>query len=138
MSDVESRLKNRVQLTTDGLTVYLRVVEDAFGDRVDFATLTKVYAGGQDGRYSPPRFVRASREVITGERDAGHISRSYVERQNLTMRRLTRDSRTASRRRWKRGGGRDPLHALQLCAHPSHAARDPSDGIWTRRSRVEH
>jgi hypothetical protein len=86
MTDVAGRLTNRVQLTTDGFTVYLGAVEDAFGDDIDYATLTKIYAGGQDGRYSPPRFKAAVRATVKGEPDAGHISTSYVERSNLTMR----------------------------------------------------
>jgi IS1 family transposase len=86
LSDVKERLANRVQLTTDGFTVYLRAVEDAFGDDIDYATLTKIYASSQDGRYSPPRFKSAVRATIRGNPDAGHISTSFVERQNLTMR----------------------------------------------------
>jgi IS1 family transposase len=87
MHDVKSRLANRVQLTTDGHGVYLAAVDDAFGrDDVDFAVLTKVFAGGQDGRYSPPRFKSAVRATVRGNPDAGHISTSYVERSNLTMR----------------------------------------------------
>jgi IS1 family transposase len=86
LNDVSDRLSGRVQLTSDGYTVYLRAVEDTFGEDIDFATLTKIFAGGQDGKYSPPRFVSAQRAVIKGNPDAGHISTSYVERQNLTMR----------------------------------------------------
>ena len=86
IEDVASRLANRVQLTTDGLRVYVTAVEAAFGEAIDYAILAKVYAGESTGRYSPSRFIGATREVITGEPDAGHISTSYVERQNLTMR----------------------------------------------------
>jgi IS1 family transposase len=86
MRDVADRIKGRCQLTTDGHRVYLTAVEDAFGVDVDFATLTKIYARQGDGRYSPADYVGAKSEVITGEPDPRHISTSYVERQNLTMR----------------------------------------------------
>ncbi len=87
MQDVASRLANRVQLTTDGLVTYLRAVDEAFGVDVDFGTLRKSYAGGAgNGRYSPGEFVGATRDVITGTPDERHISTSFVERQNLSMR----------------------------------------------------
>lgn len=87
MHDVASRLANRVQLTTDGNTMYLTAVEDAFGDGVDYAILNKIYEGSQhQGRYSPPKFVGATRETKKGSPGAGHVSTSYVERSNLTMR----------------------------------------------------
>jgi IS1 family transposase len=86
MRDVASRIKGRCQLTTDGHRVYLTAVEDAFGDNVDFATLTKVFAAKGDGRYSPPEYVGAKSEVITGNPEPRDISTSFVERQNLTMR----------------------------------------------------
>lgn len=87
MSDVAARVSNRIQLTTDGFSTYLKAVDGAFGDEVDYATLQKIYSGGgQEGRYSPPRFLGAQRATIKGYPDAGHISTSYVERQNLTMR----------------------------------------------------
>jgi IS1 family transposase len=86
MNDVSERLANRVQLTTDGFQAYLQAVDYAFGDGIDFATLTKIYGSNQDGRYSPPRMISAQRATIKGYPDAGHISTSYVERQNLTMR----------------------------------------------------
>jgi len=86
MSDVASRLANRVQLTTDGFGAYLDAVDAAFDD-IDYATLTKIYAAAEPTtRYSPARFKSAVRATIRGNPDAGHISTSYVERQNLTMR----------------------------------------------------
>jgi IS1 family transposase len=86
MMDTASRLSNRVQLTTDGFRHYLTAVETAFGGDVDFATLTKEYAGGGNRRYSPPRLVGVQAASRTGDPDPKHISTSYVERQNLTMR----------------------------------------------------
>jgi IS1 family transposase len=91
MQDVASRLKNRVQLTTDGLKAYLEAVEDAFGSEIDFAQLVKIYGStsatlSNEARYSPPKFTEAKKIPVTGSPDRKHISTSYVERQNLTMR----------------------------------------------------
>jgi hypothetical protein len=63
-------------------------VEDAFGADVDFAQLVKIYGEASDGqrRYSPPECVGTQRRVVMGRPDGDHISTSYVERQNLTMR----------------------------------------------------
>lgn len=86
MSDVASRVENRIQLTTDGLLAYPPAVEGAFGEDVDFATLTKIYHSQGDQRYSPPKLKSSIRATLKGRPDAGHISTSYVERSNLTMR----------------------------------------------------
>lgn len=86
MFDVRSRIDNRIQLTTDGLTFYFRAVESAFGSDVDYGTLTKIYGRESTGRYSPAPFKGAVRASMKGEPDAGHISTSFVERHNLTMR----------------------------------------------------
>ncbi|HZR24155.1 MAG TPA: IS1 family transposase [Vicinamibacterales bacterium] len=89
MRDLASRLITRVQLTTDGLNAYLPAVERAFEGEIDYGQLVKMY-GAQDRekvvRYSPARFVSARREVITGSPDMKHVSTSYVDRQNLSMR----------------------------------------------------
>jgi IS1 family transposase len=88
IADLASRLSHRVQLTTDGHKVYLNAVIDAFAGEVDYAMLVKMYSADAPSasRYSPPVCV-ASREVtILGDPDPRHISTSYVERQNLTMR----------------------------------------------------
>lgn len=88
MQDVASRLANRVQLTSDGHGPYLGAVEDAFGDDVDFATLIKIYGSAPEGqrRYSPAICKGARKDRVTGNPDREHVSTSYVERQNLTMR----------------------------------------------------
>jgi len=88
MSDVASRLHNRVQLTTDGHKVYLSAVEDAFGADVDYAMLVKVSGTAQENetRYSPAKILSSTTEVIKGNPNPKYISTSYVERQNLTMR----------------------------------------------------
>ncbi len=89
MQDLVSRLSGRVQLTTDGLKAYLSAVEDAFGGDVDYGMLNKIYANAPSGpetRYSPAECTGCEKRVIVGNPDAKHVSTSYVERQNLTMR----------------------------------------------------
>lgn len=89
--DVAARLKNRVQFTTDGLNKYLDAVEESFDGEIDFAQLQKIYGksengGTQERKYSPAVCTGAKKTIITGNPDPKHISTSYVERQNLTMR----------------------------------------------------
>lgn len=81
-------MRGRVQLTTDGHSAYLSAVEDAFGADIDYATLTKIYGVDPQAerRYSPPICLGCDTKVIAGDPDPKHISTSYVERQNLTMR----------------------------------------------------
>jgi IS1 family transposase len=86
MCDIRSRVTERIQLTSDQLSVYLKSVDRAFGLDVDYAMLHKIYAGGQDGRYSPAECIGTKKVVVTGDPDPKHISTSYVERANLTMR----------------------------------------------------
>ena len=88
MQDVASRLANRVQLTTDGHKPYLDAVEGGFGCDVDYAMLIKMYgnASGPAGRYSPAECTGAIKTRIEGRPADKHVSTSYVERQNLTMR----------------------------------------------------
>jgi IS1 family transposase len=89
MNDVASRLTSRVQLTSDGHNAYLKAVEGAFGADVDYAQLVKMYGNSPEsakGRYSPAECTGIKKTVIEGEPDEKHISTSYVERQNLTMR----------------------------------------------------
>jgi IS1 family transposase len=88
MQDLAGRLVSRVQITTDGLKAYLSAVEDAFGGDVDYAQLQKIYGADTSGehRYSPAECLGAEKRSITGNPDERHVSTSYVERQNLTMR----------------------------------------------------
>lgn len=89
MHDLKARLANKVQLTTDGYKPYFVAVEDAFGANVDYAMLQKIYGKAKDTpetRYSPAICMGTKRAVVSGSPDHKHISTSYVERQNLTMR----------------------------------------------------
>ncbi|MFC1956301.1 IS1 family transposase [Chloroflexota bacterium] len=86
--DLQSRLANRVQLTTDGYKAYLNVIDDVFGTDIDYAMLVKIYgtepAGA--GRYSPAKCTGVNHRTVMGHPDPKLISTSYSERQNLTMR----------------------------------------------------
>ncbi len=89
MDDVAKRLANRVQMTTDGHKAYLEAVEGAFGCDVDYAQLVKIYGSSPDsakGRYSPADCTGIKKNRIEGSPDPKHVSTSYVERSNLTMR----------------------------------------------------
>lgn len=89
MDDLRSRLANRVQLTTDGHKAYLEAVEGAFGGDVDYAVLRKVYGPSPEsskGKYSPADCFGTQKHRIEGEPDMKHVSTSYIERNNLTMR----------------------------------------------------
>lgn len=90
MHDLASRLANRVQLTTDGNRSYLEAVDSAFLFEVDYAMLVKQYGApegvAQERRYSPAQCTGAIKQTISGRPDSDHVSTSYVERANLTMR----------------------------------------------------
>ena len=91
MDDLQSRLANKVQLTSDGHKAYLEAVEDAFGGDVDYSMLIKIYgqptgSNGHERKYSPSECTGTRKECIAGNPDEAHVSTSHVERQNLTMR----------------------------------------------------
>ena len=89
MQDCANRIKNRVQITTDGHKAYLEAVENAFGADIDYAQLQKIYGAPsteEQRRYSPARCIGCDLKVVSGDPDPAHVSTSYVERQNLSMR----------------------------------------------------
>ena len=89
IEDMASRIANRIQLTSDGHKAYLEAVEDTFGADIDYAMLIKLYGNAPEpfkGRYSPADCTGIKKNRIEGQPDMAHVSTSYVERQNLTMR----------------------------------------------------
>src|SRR5712675_1007588 len=89
MDDLRARLANRAQLTSDGHRAYLEAVEGAFGADIDYAQLVKLYGEAPEsmkGRYSPAECTGIVKTRIEGSPDPRHVSTSYIERQNLTMR----------------------------------------------------
>jgi IS1 family transposase len=90
MNDLRDRLMLQFQLTTDGHAAYLEAVENSFGGAVSYAQLIKMYGAAPENtnqvRYSPSECIGTRTEIISGDPDKSHISTSYIERQNLTMR----------------------------------------------------
>jgi IS1 family transposase len=88
MNDLAGRLAHRVQLTTDGHAANLEAIEDAFGGEIDYSQLVKIYGAERAGeaRYSPAVCIGAKKHRVEGSPDPKHVSTSFVERQNLTMR----------------------------------------------------
>lgn len=118
MEDLAGRLANRVQLTSDGLKAYLTAVRAAFGDDIDYAMLVKIYGNNAEGqkRYSPAECLGCKKETVKGNPDPMHISTSYIERQNLTLRmhnrRFTRLTNAFSKK--------IENHAASLAIHYMH------------------
>lgn len=116
IDDVASRLRHRVQITTDGLRMYVDAIATAFGvDGVDFAQLVKIYAAepAGAGRYSPPSISSTEKTPIFGEPITEYVSTSLVERSNLTarmsMRRMTRLTNAHSKK-WEHHIAATALH----------------------------
>jgi IS1 family transposase len=89
MNDLASRMKHRIQITTDGHKAYLEAIEDAFGMDVDYSQLVKLYGVErieEESRYSPAKCIGSKKKRVNGNPDIKSVSTSYVERQNLTMR----------------------------------------------------
>jgi len=88
VSDVAARLKNRVQISTDGLRMYVEAIDAAFGANVDYAQVVKTYEADAigPGRYSPPKVASTEKTPISGEPISEYVSTSYVERSNLNIR----------------------------------------------------
>lgn len=90
IADLAGRLASRVQFTTDGHKAYVQAVEDSFGADIDYAMLMKLYGAPQgrenERRYSPAECSGTIKDTVEGQPDPRHVSTSYVERQNLTMR----------------------------------------------------
>ena len=133
MDDVADRLADRIQLTSDGHKAYLDAVEGAFGADIDYAMLVKLYGAAPDGakgRYSPAECIGARKERIEGKPDMTHVSTSYAERANLTMRmhnrRFTRLTNAFSQEiREPRAHGRDLCRLVQLFVFTRRFASRP-------------
>jgi IS1 family transposase len=88
VTDLACRLNHRVQITTDGLRAYVDAMEEGFGGEVDYAILHKVYGAAREdeARYSPAECIGCEKRAVIGDPDPAHVSTSYVERANLTVR----------------------------------------------------
>lgn len=154
IGDLSARLRGRIQLSTDGAKIYEAAVARAFTpEGVDYARLQKIFGAlegktSASGRYSPPVCIGSFKEPVFGNPDPDHISTSYVERTNLTMRmsmrRFTRLTNAFSKKLANHIHAVASLYALQLLpsAHDAHEgerrdSHDASDGRRARYSRLE-
>jgi IS1 family transposase len=86
--DIRQRVLGKPQITTDAHKPYLAAIEMAFGDDVHYAQMHKIYGASDEpeGRYSPAKCIGCDMKTVIGSPNYEHVSTSYVERQNLTMR----------------------------------------------------
>jgi len=156
LSDLHGRLAERVQLTSDGLRIYVQAVDLAFGGEIDYAQLHKIYGAaegsGNERRYSPAVCTGIDKRIITGDPDPAEISTSYVERQNLTMRmgmrRFTRLTNGFSKK-IENHAAAVALHFMHYnFARPHKSLKNPyprtpamaagvADHVWTLREIAE-
>ena len=145
MEDCASRIRNRVQITTDGHKAYMEAVENAFGADIDYAQLQKIYGAVAENetRYSPARCIGCDMKVVSGNPDPKHVSTSFVERQNL----VNADEYSPfysphecvlEEDRESCGFCGDLVYVLQLLPRASHIARNSRDGIRLIKSCLEH
>jgi IS1 family transposase len=137
VNDLAKRVKGRVQITTDALKTYVNVIEDAFGSEVDFAQLHKVYRSPMDNetRYSPAKCIGCSTKDVSGNPDPKHVSTSFLERQNwtvrTTMRRYTRLSSGFSRKLENHAAATALNYfAYKLYQDSSYTSHVSGDGRW--------
>ena len=88
VEDIARRVRGRIQVTTDAFKVYLNVIEEVFGNSIDYATLQKVFGPPEEPekRYSPAVCIGCDMKTMIGNPDPAHVSTSFVERQNWTIR----------------------------------------------------
>jgi IS1 family transposase len=143
MNDLAARLSHRVQLTSDGLKLYLEAVDYAFSGMIDYAMLVKIYGSDpkEERRYSPAQCIACETHRISGNPDPKHISTSYIERQNLSCtddqsafyavdKRIQQEDRESC--------GRDCVELLRIQLHQDspHPTRHSGNGRWRHRSAV--